>query len=70
MGAPRRYPEELRMASVSPRRNRPQLEFIDSFIDDNRAEFGVEPICQALTESGIKVAPFRLPGQQDPISVG
>ncbi|RLP11435.1 IS3 family transposase [Propionibacterium australiense] len=30
---------------------------MDSFIDDDKADHGVEPICQVLTQSGIKVAP-------------
>jgi putative transposase len=30
---------------------------IVAFIDDNRAELGVEPICRVLSEHGCKIAP-------------
>ena len=36
---------------------RPATSVVISFIDDHRDRFGVEPICSALTEHGVKIAP-------------
>ena len=35
---------------------RPPLSDIDGFIDDHRDEFGVEPICRTLSQTGVQVA--------------
>ena len=36
---------------------RPPTQEIVDFIDDNREEFGVEPICTVLRSAGVSVAP-------------
>ncbi|MCT1891860.1 IS3 family transposase, partial [Brevibacterium luteolum] len=54
----RRANEILRKASAlfCPGGARPPLTDIDGFIDDHRHEFGVEPICRTLSQTGVQVA--------------
>ncbi|WP_413774234.1 IS3 family transposase [Brevibacterium sp. JSBI002] len=54
----RRANEILRKASAyfCPGGARPPLTNIDDFIDDNRDEFGVEPICRVLSGTGVQIA--------------
>ena len=37
--------------------HRPPTQEVVDFIDDNRDEFGVEPICTTLSSAGVSVAP-------------
>nr|WP_245862834.1 IS3 family transposase [Georgenia soli] len=54
----RRANEILKSAGVFLRAGaRPATAVICRFIDENRARFGVEPICRVLTEHGCKIAP-------------
>ncbi len=36
---------------------RPPIVLICKYIDSQREEFGVEPICQVLTGAGVKIGP-------------